>query len=379
MRHFSYVFLTLLALTSVAHAQGAQLHVVGVYEGNDKTDGRIHGPEVRVQVDQTEAPVFLALTSYEAVRWHIKTAPGAKIEKIYVGGYDGKGSEVFVNDTPVETIVLEGNTYSYRARGKPFRQLVASLTAQLGVSRLASFSGAYRPKPNQVFVVDQPSQAVQLEPAYLSDLVRPEALPSPWKPLLETPPVQSVRFTDDGFAMRAGDDEVRIPVTLDVPRISWPMGAAFDATKNRIFGVTLGGEGYLYQYDMVGERWSVLTSMDNHDANGMLFDPNHNRLIMGTRHSRTPTFVVYDLQVGGFLQVEVDHSSLIGYFDLYDIGNGPVVPLLPIAVEGDTLLAQAGGTDYYRGHRSSQASRTYVIDMTSGHATLVDFQEAPIR
>ena len=377
MRLFSFVLLTFFAFASALFAQDAKVHVVGVYEGNTETQGRIHDPEVHVRVDQTEAPVVLALTSHQAVRWRIEAAPGASIEQVYVGGYDGKTSDVYINGTLSERMILEGNTFSYRAEGKPFRTLVTSLTTQLGVDRLASFSGAYRPEPGQVLVVDKPSQAIQLQPDYLGELVRPDALPEEWKAVLMTPPTRMVRFSDDGFLMRVDDrNDVKIPVSLEVPRVSWPMGAAFDAARNRIYGVSAGGEGYLYQYDMVAEAWSVLTGMDHRDSSGMLFDEKQDRLIIGAPNYRTPSFLVYNL-TGSFIEVELDHSALIGYFDLYDIGNGPPVPLLPIAVEGDMLLAKAGNTESYRGHGSSQASRTYVINMKTGSATLVDYQEAP--
>lgn len=374
MRIFSAVLLAFLALSTPLAAQNIELHVVGVYEGNDKTDGRIHGPEVRVRVEQTDAPVVLALTSYEAVRWYIEAATDAQVEKIFVGGYAGKDSEVYVNNTQATPEILEGDTYSYRAQGKPFRTLVATLTKQLGVDRLASFSGAYRPKENQAFVVDETSMAPQLSQTYLGDLVRPQALPTVWEPLLDKLPAQVVRFNDKGFVISGNDDDVAIPISLDVPRISWPVGAAFDAHRNRIYGVTLGGEGYLYQYDMVEEQWSVLTSMENRDAAGMLLDADGNRLIMGTKHGRSPSFIIYDLR-SGFTQVDIEPSTLAGYFDLYDIGNGPTVPLVPVAVQGDTLLAQAGGSASFRGIRSSDASRTYVIDLNTGRAALVAYRE----
>ena len=375
----SLVLLILFAFNSALFAQEVELHVVGVYEGNEKTGERIHGPEVHVRVERTDVPVVLALTSYEAVQWKIETASDVEISDVFVGGYDGKESEVYINDTVRMATVLEGNTYSYRAGGKPFRTLVTALTEKVGVAQLASMSGAYRPEPNQVFVIDGPSPVLQLRPDYLADLVRPDALPVQWGTLLDTPRTPVVRFTEDGFVMIADGANVQIPISLDVPRVSWPVGAAFDADRNRIYGVTLGGAGYLYQYDMVSELWSVVTSMDNNDAAGMLYDAVSNRLIMGSNGGRSPAFLTYDFE-GELSNVAVDAGTLHGYTDLFDIGNGPAVPLLPIAVQGDTLLAQAGGrTPLFGSSRSSLSSRTYVIDMKTGRATLVTYHDSMTR
>jgi hypothetical protein len=44
---------------------------------------------IDVLVTETEAPVFLVLTSYDAVLWNIQTAPGVEIDGIVVSAYEG--------------------------------------------------------------------------------------------------------------------------------------------------------------------------------------------------------------------------------------------------------------------------------------------------
>ncbi len=44
---------------------------------------------VDVLVTETEAPVFLVLTSYNAILWNIQLAPGAEIDGIVVSAYEG--------------------------------------------------------------------------------------------------------------------------------------------------------------------------------------------------------------------------------------------------------------------------------------------------
>ena len=45
-----------------------ELHAIGVYEGNIRTNGQIHGGQVRLFVDRTDNPVLLSLGSYKPVR-----------------------------------------------------------------------------------------------------------------------------------------------------------------------------------------------------------------------------------------------------------------------------------------------------------------------
>ena len=44
---------------------------------------------VDVLVTETEAPVFLVLTSYNAILWNIQLAPGAKLDGVVVSAYEG--------------------------------------------------------------------------------------------------------------------------------------------------------------------------------------------------------------------------------------------------------------------------------------------------
>ncbi|WP_324742780.1 hypothetical protein U8326_05225 [Tsuneonella sp. CC-YZS046] len=68
---------------------GDVIHAIGIYEG-----GSDHGPglhpreDVTVEIDdQGDRPVYLALSSYEPVRWNI-TGPGAgAVKGVYLAGY----------------------------------------------------------------------------------------------------------------------------------------------------------------------------------------------------------------------------------------------------------------------------------------------------
>lgn len=100
----------------------------------------------------------------------------------------------------------------------------------------------------------------------------------------ESPPEPAVSFTDDGFVMSKPDGEQQIPVSLDVPTISWPVAASLDKQGHRIYSVSMGGENYVYLYDLATATWSVAACMAEVDASGMLFDPSNNRLLMSVNY-----------------------------------------------------------------------------------------------
>lgn len=101
MRVILQAILLFVTLAAPLSAMEPEVHAVGVYEGNEKTNGRIHGPEAYILVDRSNAPVILSIGSYDPVRWYIQTAPGTRIETILLHGYKPDQSEVYLNDIRV--------------------------------------------------------------------------------------------------------------------------------------------------------------------------------------------------------------------------------------------------------------------------------------
>lgn len=369
------LFLLLLAGPAAAN-ETAELHVIGVYEGNIRTDGVVHGPEVRAVVDRGDVPVILSLSSYEPVRWRLTTRPGTRVETIYISGYQPERSEIFLNDIQVMPIVLPEGSYAYKPEGVKFRSLISLLASETGLERLSSFSGSYS-APEEGFAVVAVDDAPELGPDHLRAYLRPDLVPAALRPYLadRQPDSSGARMTNDGFAyLDESGVERSVSASLDVPRISWPAAAAMDRDGGRIFGVTYGGEGFIYQYDMGTETWSVLASMQNMDAAGMIYDGEEDRLILGVGLMGTG-LAVFDRK-RGLTQVPLKQSSLPGLTDLYDPGNGPATPLLPIAVSGDMVLATADGRRFPFDDEGQGSYRTYLVDLRTGEAALVAYRDA---
>lgn len=208
---------------------------------------------------------------------------------------------------------------------------------------------------------------------HLKDQVRPEAVPEALKEFLEAArqiDVPAIRFTYDGFILTEDGQTTEISPTLDVPDISHPVAAAYDKEVRRMFGVTLGGEGFVYQYNIDDDQWSILASMEDVDAAGMIYDADTDQLVFGLGLVSSG-IAVYDLQKGELSRAQVDVEDLTGFTDLYDPGNGPAADIVPIAISGNLLLVRAGGSRAFG--TGATKSRTYLIDLTTGEATLVAF------
>ena len=163
--------------TPVVTDSGSKLHVIGVYEGNpppgsdnspwwSKCKGFPKGPAdpechrkfagqyvqkiVKVNVNDVEHPIILALTSYESVLWEIKTANGVVIEKVILAGYNPQDitgidikvpREVYTHEaSPCKENCFQGQGYFYSYKDSPAR--LKDITGKDPIS----FQGAYTGK-----------------------------------------------------------------------------------------------------------------------------------------------------------------------------------------------------------------------------------------
>lgn len=80
-----------------------QVHALGIYRGSP-----------RVRVTYTGAPIVLALTAYERVRWQVEVAPGVQLRKVIATGYKEQTVEGLPDGVPVEGHVSTGRPRDYQ-------------------------------------------------------------------------------------------------------------------------------------------------------------------------------------------------------------------------------------------------------------------------
>lgn len=161
---------------------------------------------------------------------------------------DGRQSEVWLNGQMMAEPVRMELPMTYKPEGYRFRDLVRLVPERFGVAQMASFSGGYTASP-LAYVISGPVDDPRYDIDYLRDEVNSAALPESLRALIgpEAETAPEVRLTGSGFELISSEGMPElIDLPLDMPGISWPMGAARDAETGTLYGVTLGGEGFLY-------------------------------------------------------------------------------------------------------------------------------------
>lgn len=78
-----------------------KLMVLGVYEG-DQNEGHSKAGVATATITYNAGPIVLGLQSYEPVIWKVRVAPGVKIEKIVISGYNKSTLEHAPSGVPVQ-------------------------------------------------------------------------------------------------------------------------------------------------------------------------------------------------------------------------------------------------------------------------------------
>lgn len=359
-----------------APAKDIELHMIGIYEARPMrmSDGQVRRGVVPVTVDRRGSTVVLALTSYEAVQWSVTATPGTRIERIILGGYDRNRSEVTLDGDVVSADWIDDMGFSYREEGPRFQRYIEGAVDAAGVGHAASFQGDYAAPLEGFAITTAPGV---LTPKEIMDQALEKArdrssLPASIQAILngEVPAAAANwRFDENGFTgVDANGMVVAYTMPADLPRVSWSGGVAYDSEGQRLWGVSFGGEGFLYEYDIANNRWSA-KSMDNKDAAGLIYDPEGKRLI-GTPGTLpgSPYFLFND-QANLVLTFNVSLGDYPGLNQYFDAGNGPSPALLPVAISGDKVLVRP---DF--GHaRFGQTipPLLYLVDIGNGTVELV--------
>jgi hypothetical protein len=376
------LFLTLL-FSGLPVVAEVELHVVGIYEGIPAISRNEASREAQVRLDRPDAQVILVLSSYRSVDWDVRVSYDSDPPSIVLAqrGDEKPPSTVRVNGTLIPDPTRMELPMLYQPEGMAFRELVMLVPERFGVARLSSFSSAYA-APFDGFVIDQVVADDRYDQDYLRPKLSADPLPASLRALLPPPGRRvppPVALTEAGFVLTDPDGKTRtIPMSPDMPGVSWPVAAVHDAAAGMIYGVTLGGDGAIYAYDEAKERWRVLRSMDGLDAGGMILDPEGRRLILTVGFTGPGRLVAHDLAGpdDAPLVTLADLANLPGLTDLYDPGNGPEATLVPVGIEGDRVLVTSTGDFLSMRLRETEeaAWRAYLIDLSSGQVDFVGYE-----
>lgn len=388
-----------------------EVHVVGMYEPATGPDHK--NLPAKVRVSYNGGPVILVLTSYHSVVWELEIGKDVMLETVVVSGYERQDIKGLPDTVPVLNSSRDGrgSFYSYSKTGDGYGSMLKGVLQQTGYE-VTTFQGAYR-YPGQPFVVGPENQDWRYQHliAQMRELhakaVHPQVerartaamelkFPALYKassgrfgaseslafgtftangPVMQslTPlsgridratcdATQSVVYTQGGegvYRIAKGQAPELLQLPTDTPRFSWPCGLTFDTERNRVLISTLGGEGFLYSYDVTKREWSIVTSMRNVDLCCLGYDATQDCLYgidMNRGESSSARLLRYDSN--GLLiktvKLELPHGS---------IGEHSGCQL--IAVKGKLVFLGCSST---RDHDSHFAPLThaYVINPETG-------------
>ncbi|ABD56407.1 hypothetical protein Jann_3490 [Jannaschia sp. CCS1] len=352
-----------------------ELHLVGIYEPRDvRVEGQpVRRGEVAVAVDRPGQSVALVLQSYDPVQWAITASADTHVARIIIGGHGSARSDVSLNGQQAmfERAVLP---VAFEMEGPSFQSFHEAAYTLVEMSNADSFHGAYTAPAAGFTIARAPGISTRAEAqTALLQSARDRATLSPalQNVLSGVAPIAAAdwRFTTDGF-VGVNTDRVAVSydIPLEVPDISWPMGVAHDPEGQMLWGVTLGGEGYLYEYDIARDSWLVW-SMNRYDAGGLIFDAASNRLIATPDAHGGRGYMVIDRRANVVASVNVPLSAYPGLRNTFDAGNGPAPSLVPLAIDGTQLLVRPSFRRI--GAPSGDAALTYLVDLSDGSVELI--------
>lgn len=376
-------------------AENTELHVVSVYQGRTRTEGKIHGGKANVKVDRPGKTITLVLAAYEPVTWEIQATEGTKLDKVYLGGYHRQAATGIDDKVEVVNAFYEGGDrqqqlrHEHRIESSGFRRFATDIRRLTG-QELSSFQGTYtaaapfvisgvQNDPRLASDYPRPTPAADLPNITFSALhIVPGAHPhsqqasygeftlqgpkeSTLKPIGE---VRSLAIDPDtkvhyGLTMHdlvivdiAKRKNEKVEVSLDVPRLSWPRCLTFDTKRKRLVVV---GDELLYAFTPATKKWEVLSEIERPlGYAGIGYDePSDMLFALATRFGGGRDYpVIHRINAEG---ATVDTTKLANPFlpGIVDGGRAnPVSQIVP--VDGKLVIIAGGGRDPNSGATSTE-------------------------
>lgn len=358
-------------------ADGAEVLVVSGYESSQQP--------TRVVVSRPGKQVLMVLTSYEKILWKLDVDAKTKLKGVLLSSHDGTGGVISNARAPLFAVKLPYATTTENVN-------YGGLLGLLGVARADVFRGSYTvpalvtiqeldaPRSELTFAGVAPTVPLKVFSfdLFTSDFRKHSyENTGPISPDDEKEPLLS----DSRRAVSASGDKVYgigdghsgltvvdrssghatpLPLPTNFPQFSWATGVAYDTHNHIVSVVTLGGEGFLYRYDVRRKQWIDFRSLNNIDIKGFAYDPVGKRYLAWTEYGD-----LLSISSEGSLQSRKPQlvKQLKGFGRLYDGGNAspPQVVLAPHGSDIAFVYIEGGKVSHIWSYdeRSGQVALTY--------------------
>lgn len=370
----SFLVFVFLSLAAPVLAE-REVHVVAIGKGY-QTDDFYALPEARVLVDRPGQDVSLVLLDGGLVHWQVEATEGTVITEVFRSGPSSKDSKVSLSGIPMVGLDVPALPLVFAPWGRKFRTLVDALAQEFGTERISSFQAAHQAYTETLIVDHVDTVTAGLTRDYLAQHVRAtDDLPPEIGRWIEKGGVANditVSFDVTGISLADTNGTRQFPVTPNVPDILLPVMAVYDPGSQMIYGITYGGEGFVYSVDVRTGEWGVVTSLEEYDPAGLLYDPKGRTLILTGAFSRPGEIKVIGLD-GGHSSLFVPTTGFPGLTDLFDYGNEHGPPLTPRAFADGWLMLEAS-SDHDNAYRDAGQFRLYALSIKTGEVRLLGFR-----
>ena len=253
------------------------------------------GAMARVLINRPGHSVVLVLSSYDKSLWKVDVTPGTNLRAVVVGMQD-----------PDSMVSTEVATLGYRVdlphvestESSNYPTALAALS-RAGIEHVDVFRASYRIPPTTVISGPAPtlSAAPRLQPTtplpppipITFELFADDFTPVRWStsgpidavdslrgdPLVKGKSGVVYRLWSHGLEVFAskGEHPTSPSLPANFPSFSWPTSVAYDSDLDVLTIASLGGEGYLYRYDVAAQRWIDCRSLEELDILSLAYDP----------------------------------------------------------------------------------------------------------
>lgn len=277
---------------------------VVVVSGYEPARGKGRDTSVRVLIDRPGSKVFLVLTSYDKALWKVDATPTTTVAGIVVSGHH---EQTVASRLPTRAwrVNLPFATDSDRSN---YLKILAGLRRIFSLERIDAFRASYaiparvevrtldqnRPQPTVVEHRPQTPRRTVLFTLMADDFVpvrwsltgpldkAARNYPSDGKLAVARSVQQQFRLVRNRLETSAlSGESVTAVASLppNFPELSWPMDIAYDTRRDIVAVVSLGGEGFLYRFDVKNRNWVDFRSMRDIDVVALSYDHERDRYV----------------------------------------------------------------------------------------------------
>lgn len=335
-------------------ANDAEVILISGYEPSNVS---IDGAKVKVIINRPKSKVLLVLTSYSKIVWEIEASPQTKIAGIVTAGHESPPTIV----TTAQTVgYLTKLPDAYETENSNFKALLTGLNQLFGITKIDAFRGNYSiPSLITISELERPRVELTLSGPmpqkpnvnFSFNLISTDFKNSKWS-LSGSYGQKEKSYVDDGkVALSKAEDIlyklatngieiINIPenarrvvsIPSNFPNFSWAMDIALDTKRGIVTVVSLGGEGFLYRFDIKNNRWIDYRSLNNIDISSLAYDSSSDRYVGWADNGK----LIFISGNGDALFSKEVIGRMPGFGRVYDRGNRQA-PRITIAPNGNDI------------------------------------------